>query len=97
MNRKKKPPKKDKREKDKNGERKRESKKKRKKERKKERKGKKNEKKKLVIQVSHMVSGTRCPAWSDQLKQWSGSRAVAPKGRCPGMENKGCSFYSTLA
>ena len=30
-----------------------------------------------------MVSGTRCPAWSDQLKQWSGSRAAAPKGRCP--------------
>ena len=30
-----------------------------------------------------MVSGTRCPAWSDQLKKWSGSRAAAPKGRCP--------------
>ena len=30
-----------------------------------------------------MVSGTRCPAWSDQLKQRSGSRAAAPKGRCP--------------
>ena len=24
---------------------------------------------KLVIQGSHMVSGTRCPAWSDQVKQ----------------------------
>ena len=23
---------------------------------------------KLVIQGSHMVSGTRCPAWSDQVK-----------------------------
>ena len=30
-----------------------------------------------------MVSGTRCPAWSDQLKKWSESRAAAPKGRCP--------------
>ena len=30
-----------------------------------------------------MVSGTRCPAWSDQLKRWSESRAAAPKGRCP--------------
>ena len=30
-----------------------------------------------------MVSCTQCPAWSDQLKQWSGSRAAAPKGRCP--------------
>ena len=30
-----------------------------------------------------MVSGTRCPAWSDQLEQWSESRAAAPKGRCP--------------
>ena len=37
----------------------------------------------LVIQGSHMVSGTRCPAWSNQLKRWSGSRAAAPKGRCP--------------
>ena len=27
--------------------------------------------------------GTRCPAWSDWLKKWSESRAVAPKGRCP--------------
>ena len=25
---------------------------------------------KLVIQESHMVSGTRRPAWSDQLKKW---------------------------
>ena len=40
-------------------------------------------KSKLVIQGSHMVSGTRCPAWSDQVKKWSESRAVAPKGRCP--------------
>ena len=31
------------------------------------------------IQGSHMVSGTRCPAWSDQLKKWSESRAAAPK------------------
>ena len=30
-----------------------------------------------------MVSGTRCPAWSDQLRKWSESRAAAPKGRCP--------------
>jgi len=30
-----------------------------------------------VIQGSHMVSGTRCPAWSDLLKQWSESRAAA--------------------
>ena len=37
----------------------------------------------LVIQGSHMVSGTRCPAWSNQLKRWSGSRAAALKGRCP--------------
>ena len=36
-----------------------------------------------VIQGLHMVSGTRCPAWSDQLKRWSESRAAAPKGRCP--------------
>ena len=40
-------------------------------------------KKELVIQGLHMVSGTRCPAWSDQLKKWSESRAAAPKGRCP--------------
>ena len=26
---------------------------------------------------------TRCPAWSDQVKKWSESRAAAPKGRCP--------------
>ena len=46
---------------------------------------KRNRKKerKLVIQGSHVVSGTRCPAWSDQLKKWSESRAAAPKGRCP--------------
>ena len=36
-----------------------------------------------VIQGSHMVSGDRCPACSDQLKKWSESRAAAPKGRCP--------------
>ena len=30
-----------------------------------------------------MVSGTQCPAWSDQLKRWSESKAAAPKGRCP--------------
>ena len=29
-----------------------------------------------------MVSGTRCPAWSDQVKWWSESRAAASKGRC---------------
>ena len=38
---------------------------------------------KLVIQGSHMVSGTRCLDWSVQLKKWSESRAVAPKGRRP--------------
>ena len=37
---------------------------------------------KLVIQGSHMVSGTRCPAWSNKLQKWSESRAAAPKGRC---------------
>ena len=42
----------------------------------------------LVIQRSHMVSGTRCPAWSDQLKKWRKSRAAAPKGRCP-VEHRG--------
>ena len=36
-----------------------------------------------VIQGSHMVSGTRCPAWIDWLKKWSESRAAAPKGQCP--------------
>ena len=30
-----------------------------------------------------MVSGTQCPAWSDQRKNWSESRAAAPKGQCP--------------
>ena len=30
-----------------------------------------------------MVSGTLCPAWSDQLKKWSESRAAAPKSQCP--------------
>ena len=52
-------------------------------EREKERKIEREKKSKLVIQGSHMVSGTRCPAWSDQLKKWSESRAAAPKGRCP--------------
>ena len=33
-----------------------------------------------VIQGLHMVSGTRCPAKSDQLKKWSESRAAAQKG-----------------
>ena len=37
----------------------------------------------LVIQGSHMVSHTRCPAESDPVKKWSESRAAAPKGRCP--------------
>ena len=36
-----------------------------------------------VIEGLHMVSGTRCPAWSDELKKWSESRAAAPKSRCP--------------
>ena len=39
--------------------------------------------KKLVIQGPHMVSGTRCLAWSDQLKKWSESRAGSLKDRCP--------------
>ena len=30
--------------------------------------------KEQVIQGSHMVSGTRCPAWSDLLKKWNESR-----------------------
>ena len=29
---------------------------------------------------SHMVSGTRCLAWSDQVKKKIESRAAAPKG-----------------
>ena len=37
----------------------------------------------LVIQGSHMVSGTRCPAGSDPVMKWSESKAAAPKGRCP--------------
>ena len=36
-----------------------------------------------VIQGSHMVSCTQCPAWNDQMKKWSGSRAAAPKGQYP--------------
>ena len=42
----------------------------------------------LVIQGSHMVSGTRCPAGSDPVKKWSESSAAAPKGRCP-VEHRG--------
>ena len=42
----------------------------------------------LVIQGSHMVSGTRCPAGSDPVKKWSESRAAAPRGRCP-VEHRG--------
>ena len=38
-------------------------------------------KKELVIQGSHMVSGTRCPAGSDSVNKWSESRAAAPKGK----------------
>ena len=38
-------------------------------------KGEKREQ--LVIQGSHMVSGTRCPAWSDKLQKWSESSAAA--------------------
>ena len=41
-----------------------------------------------VIQGSHMVSGTRCPAGSDPVKKWGESRAAAPKGRCP-VEHRG--------
>ena len=37
----------------------------------------------LVIQGLHMVSSTQCPAWSDQVKQWSQSRAAALKDWCP--------------
>ena len=44
-------------------------------------KAKDRKKKELVIQGSHMVSGTRCPARSDQLKKWSESRAAAAKGK----------------
>ena len=46
-------------------------------------KAQKRRKSKLVIQGSHMVSGTRCPARSDSVMTWSESRAAAPKGRCP--------------
>ena len=49
---------------------------------------KEGKKKELVIEGSHMVSGTQCPARSDQLKKWSESRAAAPKGRCP-VEHRG--------
>ena len=37
---------------------------------------------KQVIKL-HMVSGTRCLAWSDQVKRKIESRAAAPKGQCP--------------
>ena len=40
---------------------------------------------KLVIQRLHMVNGTQCPAWSDKVKKWIERRAVALKGRCPGV------------
>ena len=43
---------------------------------------------KVVIQGSHMVSGTQCPAGSDPVEKWSESRAAAQKGRCP-VEHKG--------
>ena len=43
---------------------------------------------KLVIQGSHMVSSTRCLAWSDQVKKWIESRAGAPKGQYP-VEHRG--------
>ena len=36
-----------------------------------------------VIQGLHMVSGNLCPAWSDQLKEWSESRTAASMGQCP--------------
>ena len=37
----------------------------------------------LVIQGSHMVSGTQCPAWSGVLQEWSESRAAALKSGFP--------------
>ena len=43
---------------------------------------------KLVIQGSHMVSGTQCPAGSDPVKKLCESRAAAQKGRCP-VEHRG--------
>ena len=30
-----------------------------------------------------MVSGTQCPAWSDQLKDWIRCGTVPSKGQCP--------------
>ena len=48
----------------------------------------KAEKLKLVIRGSHMVSGTRCPAWNNAVKKWSESRAAAPKERYP-VEHRG--------
>ena len=53
------------------------------KEGKKENDKKKKKRKKPVIQGSHMVSGTRCPAWSDPVKKWSESRVAALKGHGP--------------
>ena len=38
---------------------------------------------KQLIQGSHMVSGSGCPARSDQVKKWSESRAAALKSQCP--------------
>ena len=35
-----------------------------------------------VIQGLHMVSGTQCTAWSDQLRKQSESRAATLKGQC---------------
>ena len=52
--------------KEKRGEKSQEEPKKEKK--KKKKKKKKEEEGKLVIQGLHMVSSTRCPAWSDQVK-----------------------------
>ena len=50
------------------------------KERESERERERERKRELVIQGSHMVSGTRCPAGSDPVKKWSESRAAALKG-----------------
>ena len=40
-------------------------------------KEKKNIKKLLVIQGSHIVSGTECLAWSDHLGEWNEHRSAA--------------------
>ena len=42
-------------------------------------------------QGSHMVSGSRCPAWSDQPKKWSESMAACPirhRGEFPDVPSK---------